>query len=65
MYLENKLTCGIMTVMIGREACIDPMFKYYRDVKIPSEFKYLNLYIVKAWNPDFQDIFDNTHLKAC
>ena len=58
MYLENKLTCGIMTVMIGREACIDPMFKYYRDVKIPSEFKYLNLYIVKAWNPNFQDIFD-------
>ena len=47
-----------MTVMIGREACIDPMFKYYRDFKIPSEFKYLNLYIVKAWNPDFQDIFE-------
>ena len=58
MNLENKLVCGIMTVMIGREACIDPLFQYFKDVQIPLEFKHLNLYIVKAWNPEFDSLFD-------
>ena len=57
MNLENKLTCGIMVVMIGRKACIDPMFRYFRDVKIPLEFKHLNLYVVKAWNSEFDSLF--------
>ena len=32
MYLENKLTCGIMTVMIGREAYKNPWI-FNKDLK--------------------------------
>ena len=62
MNLENKLSCGVMVVMIGRESCIDPLFQYFKDVEIPEGFKHLNLYVVKAWNPEFDLIFQ-TKLK--
>ena len=63
MSLENKNSLGIGFVMIGRKATIDPLFNYLKKVKIPSNFKTLNLNIVQAFNEDFKILFDNKVLE--
>lgn len=58
MNLENKHTLGILTVLIGRENCIDPLFEYFQEVKIPTQFSRPTLYFVKSFNENFQKLFE-------
>ena len=58
MNLENKYTLGILTVLIGRENCIDPLFDYFKEVIIPHQFDTPTLYFVKGFNKDFESLFN-------
>jgi len=58
MSLENENSLGIGFVMIGREATIDPLFNYLKEVKIPTNLTVLNLNIVQAFNEEFKVLFD-------
>ena len=58
MNLENKYTLGILTVLIGRENCIDPLFEYFKEVIIPQQFETPTLYFVKGFNKDFEYLFN-------
>tara|TARA_R110001606_G_scaffold5386_8_gene24874 strand:+ start:1750 stop:2982 length:1233 start_codon:yes stop_codon:yes gene_type:complete len=59
MSLDNKNSLGIAFIMIGREATIDPLFNYLKEVKIPSNFTVLNLNIVQSFDSEFKSLFDN------
>jgi len=58
MNLENKYTLGILTVLIGRESCIDPLFEYFKQVTIPHQFETPTLYFVKGFNKEFESLFE-------
>ncbi len=58
MSSENENSLGIGFVMIGREATIDPLFNYLKEVKIPTNLTVLNLNIVQAFNEEFKVLFD-------
>jgi hypothetical protein len=59
MSLESKNSLGIAFIMIGREATIDPLFNYLKEVKIPYNFTVLNLNIVQSFDSKFKSLFDN------
>lgn len=59
MSLENENSLGIGFIMIGREATIDPLFNYLKEVEIPSNFTTLNLNIVQSFNKEFKLLFDD------
>jgi hypothetical protein len=49
----NKASCGIATVVIGREFSLTPLLSYFKNVEIPSNIN-VNLYIVLGCDVDFE-----------
>jgi cellulose synthase/poly-beta-1,6-N-acetylglucosamine synthase-like glycosyltransferase len=54
----KKITCGLVTVMIGREFSLEPLLGYFKQVKVPKRFNELNLYLVLGCDDEFE-----SHLK--
>jgi len=51
----NKTSCGIATVIIGREFSLVPLLSYFKNVELPENID-ANLYIVLGCNLDFETI---------
>jgi len=51
----NKITCGIATVLIGREFALTPLLNYFRNVEFPNNIE-INLYLTLGCNSDFEII---------
>ena len=49
----NKVTCGIATVIIGREFSLTPLLSYFKNVEVPEDID-VNLYIILGCNADFE-----------
>lgn len=49
----NKLSCGIVTVLIGREFSLTPLLNYFKNVEVPDSID-INLYIVLGCDLDFE-----------
>jgi hypothetical protein len=53
----NNMTCGIVTVVIGREFSINPLLNYFKE--LDSDDFHLNLYIVLGCDSEFTDLVKN------
>jgi len=51
----NKMTCGIATVLIGREFALVPLLNYFKNVEFPDNID-VNLYITLGCDLDFEII---------
>jgi len=51
----NKVTCGIATVLIGREFALTPLLNYFRNVELPNDID-VNLYLTLGCDLDFEVI---------
>jgi hypothetical protein len=51
----SNASCGIATVIIGREFSLTPLLNYFKNVEIPENID-VNLYIVLGCNLDFETI---------
>jgi len=52
------ITCGIVSVLIGREFSLDPLLNYFNRVEIPYGV-YANLYLVLGCDNEFENILKN------
>lgn len=52
------ITCGIVSVLIGREFSLDPLLNYFNRVEIPYGV-YANLYLVLGCDSEFENILKN------
>ena len=51
----NKVTCGIATVLIGREFALTPLLNYFKNVELPNDID-VNLYLTLGCDSDFEVI---------
>ena len=51
----NKITCGIATVLIGREFALTPLLNYFKNVEFPDNID-INLYLTLGCDSDFEVI---------
>lgn len=51
----NKMTCGIATVLIGREFALAPLLNYFRNVEFPDNID-VTLYLTLGCDSDFKRI---------
>lgn len=51
----NKLSCGIVTVLIGREFSLEPLLSYFKHVEVPNDIN-VNLYIVLGCDLHFETL---------
>lgn len=49
------ISCGIVSVLIGREFSLDPLLNYFNKVEVPYGF-YLNLYLVMGCDKEFESL---------
>ena len=49
----NTVTCGIVSVIIGREFALQPLLNYFKNVDIPIGLD-VNLYLVMGCNSSFE-----------
>lgn len=54
----NNASCGIATVIIGREFSLTPLLSYFKNVEIPENLD-VNLYVVLGCNSDFEILLKN------
>ena len=54
----SNASCGIATVIIGREFSLTPLLSYFKNVEIPENID-VNLYIVLGCDLDFETILKN------
>lgn len=51
----NKMTCGIATVLIGREFALTPLLNYFKNVEFPNDID-VNLYLTLGCDSNFEVI---------
>ena len=49
----DKISCGIVSIIIGREYSIDPLLNYFKNLETPNEINELNLYLILGCNSNF------------
>lgn len=54
----NKSSCGIVTVLIGREFSLTPLLNYFKNVEFPNNIN-VNLYIVLGCDLEFEVLVRN------
>lgn len=54
----NNASCGIATVVIGREFSLTPLLSYFKNVEIPKNID-TSLYIVLGCDSDFETLLKN------
>ena len=51
--MKNKVSCTIVSIIIGREFSIDKLLDYFSNLPIPNEINQLNLNLVLGCNDNF------------
>jgi hypothetical protein len=54
----SNASCGIATVIIGREFSLTPLLSYFKNVEVPENID-MNLYIVLGCDADFEILVKN------
>src|SRR6056300_370359 len=51
--MKNKVSCTIVSIIIGREFCIDKLLDYFSNLLIPNQINQLNLNLVLGCDDNF------------
>lgn len=54
----QKVSCGIVTVIIGREFALHPLLNYFKNVEIPEHVN-VSLYLILGCDLDFEMLLKN------